>query len=397
MRNQVDEIEKAKFDKIDEFIIYSFVGLAAIILLTYVLGIFRYFSFSIALISTGIIIFYSYSQVKTFGKDVYCKIKYAFGEKWDRQRLAFFIINFFICLIIIFQIIGILFARVLLPTSVDNDGVGAILPFIHQSVTHYHGPWPTSFFISLYFFKGAGLHFLSAILLDSHSFQLAGFYFFLLSCLIIVQTLRKITSLTIFPLIGLLLYLQSEISLSPFYKLHIAIPALVGFLFYISALIITLPIRDLQKLKLGIILLIIVVPVLLPVLAFPALSILGSLLLISFIKSFRAKTSYILILMVVLLASLATVYTINYVQTGLIDFSFQFLDKFLNINIFKDWCSPLALHIQRVFNSEDSIVPTKDLSGGLSNYHLFSPVDQQNHKFTDFPKAPDDGEKLFIT
>ena len=118
--------------------------------------------------------------------------------------------------------------------------------------------------------------------------------------------------------------------------------------------------------------LIIVVPVLLPVLAFPALSILGSLLLISFIKSFRAKTSYILILMVVLLASLATVYTINYVQTGLIDFSFQFLDKFLNINIFKDWCSPLALLIQRVFNAEDSIVPTKDLSGGLSNYHLLT-------------------------
>ena len=169
IKKQVDEIIKVKLDIIDEFIIYSFIGISVIILLTYIMGIFHLYFFNIALFYTSIIIFYSYSQVKTFGKDAYHQACHFF-EKWDRQQKAFSVLNFCILLIIFFQIFGILFARVLLPTTVDNDGVGSILPFFHQAVSFYHGPWPTSFFISLYFFKGAGLHFLSAILLDAHSF-----------------------------------------------------------------------------------------------------------------------------------------------------------------------------------------------------------------------------------
>ena len=113
-------------------------------------------------------------------------------------------------------------------------------------------------------------------------------------------------------------------------------------------------------------------PVFLPILTFPVLSVLGSIFLICLLKPFRAKSGFVFILMVVLLSSLTTVYTINYLQTGLIDFSLKFFDKFLNVNTFESWCSPLALHLQRIFNAEDSIIQNNGLLEGFINFDLIS-------------------------
>jgi hypothetical protein len=331
---------KLQLGFVDLFLISSYVGASLSVVVMFCLGILHLYYLPILIGLTAPIVFISFPEFKCFFQDLLKSYKNFYQGLGHTNSKQVIIAKLFI-LIISVQIIFLFISKGLLPDLKFVDTVAHYMPYFQQVILN-HGLKPNIYFFHFFYTKGAGLHYLSIILSDIQSLQLTSFYLFSLSAILLFNFIKKIFGNNFnMPLISVIIYLSSGVTLVEFQKIHIGIASFMIFIVYMTVLLPTFP-PSTWRLKsfiqgFVVVSLTIMSPVSL-VFTFPILSL--QVLRYRMLKK-NALSKYSLVSLGTGFTVLALILVYNYYIFGLFEMTpMHVFYKLRNESIMRKWVSP---------------------------------------------------------
>ncbi len=334
---------KLPLGSLDTFLLSSSMGASVYISIMFFLGISKLLYTFNALAITAPIVFISYRNFKGICINANNNFRPFFHELIKKQSRINIIFTLLLSVAILYQAVCLFVTKGLLPglDAVNNDSIGYYMPYFNECIKH-HSIWLNKYFLGHFNCKGAGLHFLSVLLTDIQSLQLVSFYVFFLISLVLFSIIKELCNKELlWPLLSVVLYFSSSMSIAEFQKLHITAGAFIIFVVYMG-MIARYFIPDLWRLWGFIQTFIIINTIILSPTSFAfTFSFILFQSLIFFVLKRKSLFKCSVISAGVIFAFFASVLIFNYFSSGMFEITPPaFFSKYTNESIMQKWISP---------------------------------------------------------